>query len=103
MKRMLLVSALALSLSACFPTSTNLQELINQTRDTAVKVCGFLPTVDTVASIIALNHPAYQTAKAIADAVCAAVTSAPRAGPEARAVAPKVAGVEVKGEFVRRE
>jgi hypothetical protein len=62
--------------------------------------CKFVPTVATVAKILAAGNPLVDSAKGVADAICNAVTTAPLAdGPGDRT--PRVNGVVVKGQFVR--
>ena len=88
--------AAALVLGGCATTATS--AAIIQIQNYAVLACGFLPTVTTVANIIANGNPILQTATDIANAICAAVTpKAARRG----AVLPTVNGVVVHGRFVR--
>lgn len=91
-----LLIASTLSLGGCAgtlpPTVASIQQL-------AVSVCGFLPTVATVASIIAAGNPLVATAEAIANAICNAVTPAKVSG-RLRAVQPMVGGVVIHGRWV---
>lgn len=101
-------AALALSLAGCATTVTeNLppaQQPINiqQVQQLATTVCGFLPTVATVASILATftgGGTIVSTAEGVASAICAAVV--PRRGARRGAAPPRVNGVTVRGRFVR--
>jgi hypothetical protein len=73
-------------------------------RVTTVQLCGFLPTVDTVTKILAVNNPSLKTGVAVAYAICAAVSRVKAAqkfvgtAPDA---APTVDGVMVEGEWVQ--
>lgn len=74
----------------------------------AVVLCGFLPTVESVANIIALNNPLLATPEQQANAICASLTSTTpptavagkvgRAGANATVV---VSGVTVQGVYVK--
>lgn len=104
MRKILLSGALAAGfiLSGCATTGTDQKAFIEQVRQAAVAVCGFLPTAQTVGSIILAGNPAFVTASAIANAICAAVTA-----PEVKALGPRrappvVAGVVIHGEFIRK-
>lgn len=96
-------AALVASLGGC--NSANTAATISQVQQTAVKVCSFLPTVETVAAILTANAslPAVQ----IAQAICAAVVT-PGGMHNERMEAPADAHVMVgnerivvKGEFVK--
>jgi hypothetical protein len=95
--------ASALMLGGCATTGTNTQAVIEQARQAAVAVCGFLPTVDTVAAILAAGNPIYLTASGIANGICEAVKSIPAPDKLAgrRRAAPVVAGVVIHGRFVK--
>lgn len=97
--RTLLAAVAAIAMGAGLPgcvttsgTTLNVQDV----QAAAVAACAFLPTATTVASLIAANNPALNTAEAIAAAICAAVTakSAPLG-----ASGPAVAGVPIRGQF----
>ena len=68
-----------------------------QVQETAVKVCGFLPAAETVASLIAaFGGPSVPgVVNQIAAEICGAVTR--RSGRSARVVR----GVAIRGQFVR--
>ena len=86
----------ALLLSGCATTGTS--TVITQIQSTAVAICGFLPTVTTVANILANGNPIVTSITDVASVICAAVTpKAARRG----AVIPTVNGVTVRGRFVR--
>lgn len=101
MKNLLLLCALALPLAACDP-NVEIAKVQTQT----VAACKFLPTAQTVAGIAAaLYAPAtfyLDAAGTIADKICQAVTVNPLAdGPGPKNYKPQVAGVLVKGSFVK--
>jgi hypothetical protein len=103
MKKLLLATALAGSLAACTPDqSAQTAAQIAQIRSTATQICGYLPTVSTVVSILGVFVPSVgafsDTATQIAGQICGAVTakSARRGGG-----LPVVQGVAVHGKFVR--
>lgn len=97
MKKLLAI-AVALALSACQTTDTN--SVITQVQQTAIKVCSFVPTVETVASILALNNPLLKSAGDIANAICSAV--GPKLAPRASSpgVGPSVGGILIKGDRI---
>lgn len=105
MRKILLASAIALSLSGCATTGGNppdMNAIIAQIQQTTAQICSFVPTVETVAAIIAAGSgggatPAVVGVASIANAICAAVTK-PAA---ARRGVPTVNGVPVNGSFVR--
>ena len=102
MRKVLAVSVVALCLGSCTPQQqATLDTVVAQARKISVAVCGFLPTVSTVANIIRAGDPLIQTSEAVANAICGAVTQ-----PQSLMIGPRpvpvVAGVVVKGKFVRR-
>ena len=100
MKKIILSAALCstLALGAC--TTVEVEDKIAQVRAYTRLACSFLPTVSTVAKILAGGLGVVQTASAVGDAICAAVTTAPLAdGPGDRT--PRVNGVVVKGTFIK--
>ena len=108
--KILIVLALAGAslLAACTPASPGgtpaaNTAILSEAQSDAVAACGFLPTVATVAGILAAGNPAVMTAAAIGQAICAAVVPAKAAGPRraaAGASAPAVSGVAIEGHFV---
>ena len=96
------VIAAGFMLGGCATTKEDIQSRIEQVRQAAVAVCGFLPTVDTVAAILLANNPAYITASAIANGICAAVTAPALKQLGPRRAPPVVAGVVIHGKFVSR-
>ena len=100
MKKIVLSMALCstLALGAC--TAVEVDARIAEVQAYTRLACKFLPTVSTVAKILAGGFGVVQTAGAVGDAICAAVTTAPLAdGPGDRT--PRVNGVAVKGTFVK--
>jgi hypothetical protein len=111
MRRVLLALALAASLSGCaalsqiFPTGTTGANIVLDTQNAAVAICGFLPTAETVAGIIATGNPILQTASTVANAICAAVAPKTPVTQSVRhtvrvAPVPTVSGVPVYGQFI---
>jgi len=107
MRKVLAVSLVALHLSGCAAqTQATIDTIVATARKYAVAYCGYQPTINTVANIIRAGDPLIQTAEAVANAICTAVTAPAPVGvaalsSSARPV-PMVAGVVVKGKFVRR-
>lgn len=93
--RYLLVLPLAFLLAACDPVPV----VQGKTSDK----CGYIPTPETITQIVGVFSPAYAApagaADALAQAICNAVTAPTVRG--ARARAPQVAGVTIRGRFVR--
>lgn len=99
MKNLVTVAGLALSLGACATLQSPLgnSNTIIKIQNAAIAACAFLPTAQTIASILAANDPKLATAEAVAAAICAAIQ------PTAHAliyVAPAVDGVQIVGAFV---
>jgi hypothetical protein len=105
MRNLLIASTLAssLALGGCATgTSANIAAEIAAVQQTATQICGYLPTVGTVTSILATfvpgAGPINDVALQVAQAICGAVTvKSARRG----AGAPTVRGVAVHGRFVR--
>ncbi len=76
-------------------------QVITQAQQIAVQVCGFLPTVATITDIFLSGNAAYQSAEAIAKAICGAITPSKLSQARKRAVRPSVGGVAIDGKFVR--
>ena len=96
-----LLTACSIGLGSCSTTTpSDITAIITQVQKDAVAICGFLPTVGTVASIISGGNPLITTALGIAQAICNAVTPAPSALRK-KAVVPMVNGVVIHGRFVR--
>lgn len=97
MRKILIIGTACMALAGC--GTSNVDGTISQVQATAQKICRFVPTVETVAKIMA-GGSAIDTASSIANAICNAVTTLPLAdGPGDRL--PRVNGVVVKGKFVR--
>jgi hypothetical protein len=104
--KVLLAPALAgsLFLAGCNTTidSANIAAQITAAQQTAVQICGYLPTVATVTGILSTFDPTAAlvngVAVQVAQAICGAVTakSVRRGGS-----VPMVRGVPVQGRFVR--
>ena len=99
-RKSILAGAVALSLAGCGTTSPiSIGPLTPASVPTAaVAACGFLPTLATVANIIAANNSTLSTATAVASAICAAVVGAK--GGRLGGATPNVNGVQVHGRFV---
>lgn len=82
-------------------STTDLQALVEKVQQTAVQVCGFVPTVSTIIDIFNQNNQQLQDAVAIANAICAAVSPGPTPVPPTGTGA-TVAGVPIKGYRVRQ-
>lgn len=103
MRKILAVTILAFALTGCATTKEQVQSTVEKVQHAAEAVCGFLPTIDTVAAIIAANNPAYQTVSAIANGICAAVTAPALRQLGPRRAPPVVAGVVVHGRFTSKK
>ena len=99
MRKFLLTGIFAITLAGCGTINpfTNQPNTPADVQNATVQACGFLPTASTVLNILAVGNPAAATAEAVAQAICAAVTPAPKA---LKGV-PTVNGVEIHGRFVR--
>lgn len=113
MRKLLLSAAVAGTLLGSCTTTGQFSPaiLVADVQQDAIAICSFLPTVSTVANIIAAGNPLLTTAEAVAQAICSAVTAAPVvappvAGARRRAArsgpvgTPTVAGVVIKGNFI---
>ncbi len=102
-------AAASIGLGGCATTGgvtspTDITSFIAQVQATTSAVCSFVPTVETVASVIgAVTGPAgagiVATANGIASAICSAVAPAKASG-KLRAAQPTVAGVAIHGRFL---
>lgn len=116
MKKRIASIALAalLALTGCGPTfptidSAALREAVAQVQAATVEICKYLPTNETVVGILTQTHAVVETAYAIAQQICSAVTEvAPpplvqnrRLGDEEQC--PMVRGVCIEGRFVAPE
>lgn len=89
---------------AVVPGDTTIQQI----QDTAVRVCGFVPTVTTVTGIVASffpgGGPINSIVSTVANGICNAVVSSSGKKTARRAGAsgpPTVGGVRVEGYFTR--
>ena len=107
MRFKVLVLCAALSLGGCATTgtggTTSVSSTAAQVQAAAVMVCGFLPTVASVSSILAALIPGggavEQLVASAADQICAAVL--PAKSGKLGAKVPTVHGIVVHGRFVR--
>lgn len=82
-------------------TGPSFDDDVSKIRDLTVKVCGFLPTVGTVISILKASNPAVMGVVAVATAICEAVKPKPAATVGLLTLPPAVNGVPIEGEFVK--
>ena len=100
MKR--LIFAGIILLGGC--TGTSLTDTVKAIQDETVKLCSYLPTVNSVSAIISAGNPAVIGVSAVANAICTAVINwkTAQATPNSFATeCPKVNGVCVEGEFTK--
>lgn len=108
MKKIFLISALALSLVGCttaqdvatsITTATQTtKEKVKSVQGYATQICSYVPLASTVVNIFSSGYSA--DVSTVANAICNAVTSIPLAdGPGDHK--PRVNGVIVKGNFIR--
>ena len=98
MKKIMLLAALALGGCTAAQQQTEAQ-VIAEIQQDAVLACSFLPTVNTVANILAAGVPGLSVASSVAQAICSSVTAATTAGALRANAAPTVAGVVIHGRF----
>lgn len=85
-----------------FVQSPSLQAAETAAQQAAVAVCGYLPSVESVAAIILAGNPLLTLPEQIANAICAAVQPVASAGiGKSTPVTPTVAGVAITGKFVK--
>jgi len=101
MRHILCVIGASLSISSCANGVID-QSKIDQVQTIAVAVCGFLPTVETVANLIAPGISVVPSV--VAQAICDAVRPGGMASARPRGTAPQAAyvgKVKIEGQFVR--
>ena len=104
MKKLLVMSALALSLSGCGTVSkvTDLvgitESNIGEVQRLADTICGFVVAADSVKAL--LGTGAY-TAISLAQGICSVVTSSPRSRRMGVGPAPALNGIPIIGHFRR--
>lgn len=109
MRKLILAAAIGLTLAGCETTMTaeKIATAIAQIRAATVAACGFLPTVDTVANIVAADNSSVQRASQVANAICQAVSPLNAAAADRRiaqtVTKPTVNGVVIKGKWVKRK
>jgi hypothetical protein len=106
LKKTILVAAAAaaVGLAGCTPSSVGNSAEISQIQQAAVAACAFLPTVTTVADILAKNSSAVATAEQVAAAICAAVVPAPKTSSKFKLtlIEPiNLSGITIDGKFVK--
>ena len=103
MKKLALVSVLALGLVGCnIPNTNNITKVIGGVQAAAVAACKFEPTVATITAIITANQAA--SAIQIADLICGAVngtTPTPKLGAGPMYVTVNGEKIAVTGNFVK--
>lgn len=105
-RRPLLAATAALLLGSCSTTGGVATGItIAGVQNAAVAICAFLPTANTVGNILAAGNPLLVTAEAVAEAICAAVGTAPtvvaKSGRRRLVAMPMVNGVPIQGKFLR--
>lgn len=68
---------------------------VENVREAAGQLCGFIPTSSTVVGIVAAQQPRLSTVAEIAKAICDAITQPDGPGAD---IAPAVAGIRIHGE-----
>jgi hypothetical protein len=97
MKRLLLLGGLLLA--SCSTTQQNqANAIVTEVEAITQQVCAFIPTAETILSIVALGIPLLATAEGIADAICHAVTA--KKGVKGKFAIATVHGVRVQGHFI---
>jgi len=103
MKRLLLATALALTVGNCATTPTAINDIIIQVEKACQAACSFVPDVGTIEAILNANNPVLASVQAIATAVCSVVLNVPPPTLSAmlRGVAPppRIAGITIHGVF----
>ncbi len=104
MRKVMLMAPLLLSIGGCATggsspfTQANVDAVVSQVQSVTTATCRFVPTAQTVASILsAFGVTGANAVTDVAAQICAAVTSKSAH----RGAVPKVKGVRVRGRFVR--
>ena len=90
---------LALPIAACTPQGGTAPLSVASVEQALANSCGYSADAEVITNIIAGGNPVLATANAIADAICAAVK--PAAGIKRGDALPTVAGVTIRGHFIR--
>jgi hypothetical protein len=104
MRKLLLVAAAAavVGLSGC-TTPFNPATFAAQVQAETQKLCGYVPTAETITNLFATGVPGVQLAETLANAICGAVGPAPKTTALFRAHAaappPVLYGVKLKGHY----
>lgn len=102
MRKFLVAAALVSLVAGCTVTAQQAGDKVRDVQDAAARACSFIPTVQTVLDIFLAKNNTYQSAGAIASAICQAITINPMAeGPGGRK-APTVNGVVIRGWYVKK-
>jgi hypothetical protein len=104
MKKITAVAGIiGMGLAGCSPSTLDPSTLstVNSALTTAATGCKFLPTVETVLSLMSAADPTVAGGEAIGEAICKALPPAPPKGTAAFPHGPVVVhGVQVKGEYL---
>jgi hypothetical protein len=110
MRSFIIAPLFALALSGCAsglnPQSVgtavnNINATVAEVQTIAKEVCSFVPAAVTVSNIISKFVPGLSTAQQIAQSICNAVAPANVTAARRARTVPVVAGVPIKGRFVR--
>ena len=104
MKRDTAVGGLiVIGLTGCSPSTLDPSTLsaVNSALNTAATGCKFLPTVETVLSLMSAANPTGAGGEAIGEAICKALPPPPPKGTAAFPHGPVVVkGVQIKGQYL---
>lgn len=101
MSRILIALPLAAALAASGCNTTGATSVEQTILDITLASCHYVPTLTTLASILAAGNPALATAAEVAKAICDAVAPPASIRHAGALLAPEVAGVVIEGHFVR--
>jgi hypothetical protein len=101
--RVLMVALAAVGLIGCSPSTLDPSTLaaLNAALSTAATQCRFLPTVETVLSLLTVANPAVAAGEAVGEGICKALPPAPTKGAAAFPNGPPVVqGVQIRGQYL---